>query len=68
MAHPDKGGTAGLAAQLNAARDRLLDGEGRGAERGAVLHGRSGRPSSSPGPGPVDDNARPGPASRERGL
>jgi hypothetical protein len=24
MAHPDKGGTAGLAAQLNAARDRLL--------------------------------------------
>ena len=23
--HPDKGGTAGLAAQLNAARDRLLD-------------------------------------------
>jgi curved DNA-binding protein CbpA len=22
--HPDKGGTAGLAAQLNAARDRLL--------------------------------------------
>jgi len=26
MAHPDKGGTAGLAAQLNAARDRLLDG------------------------------------------
>jgi DnaJ-domain-containing protein 1 len=23
-AHPDKGGTAGLAAQLNAARDRLL--------------------------------------------
>lgn len=27
MAHPDKGGTAGLAAQLNAARDRLLDGK-----------------------------------------
>jgi hypothetical protein len=26
MAHPDKGGTAGLAAQLNAARDRLLKG------------------------------------------
>ncbi|WP_411286581.1 molecular chaperone DnaJ [Phenylobacterium sp.] len=26
MAHPDKGGTAGLAAQLNAARDRLLGG------------------------------------------
>ncbi len=26
MAHPDKGGTAGLAAQLNAARDRLLEG------------------------------------------
>ena len=25
MAHPDKGGTAGLAAQLNAARDRLLE-------------------------------------------
>jgi hypothetical protein len=25
MAHPDKGGTAGLAAQLNAARDRLLN-------------------------------------------
>ena len=25
MAHPDKGGTAGLAAQLNAARERLLD-------------------------------------------
>jgi uncharacterized membrane protein (UPF0136 family) len=25
MAHPDSGGTAGLAAQLNAARDRLLD-------------------------------------------
>lgn len=25
-AHPDKGGTAGLAAQLNAARDRLLKG------------------------------------------
>jgi curved DNA-binding protein CbpA len=24
MTHPDKGGTAGLAAQLNAARDRLL--------------------------------------------
>lgn len=24
MAHPDHGGTAGLAAQLNAARDRLL--------------------------------------------
>jgi hypothetical protein len=24
MAHPDKGGTAGLAAQLNAARERLL--------------------------------------------
>ncbi|MET0294379.1 MAG: DnaJ domain-containing protein [Phenylobacterium sp.] len=24
MAHPDKGGTPGLAAQLNAARDRLL--------------------------------------------
>ena len=24
VAHPDKGGTAGLAAQLNAARDRLL--------------------------------------------
>lgn len=26
MAHPDKGGTVGLAAQLNAARDRLLKG------------------------------------------
>ncbi len=26
MAHPDHGGTAGLAAQLNAARDRLLKG------------------------------------------
>jgi len=26
MAHPDKGGTSGLAAQLNAARDRLLEG------------------------------------------
>ncbi|MFC3069751.1 DnaJ domain-containing protein [Phenylobacterium soli] len=26
MAHPDKGGTSGLAAQLNAARDRLLGG------------------------------------------
>jgi curved DNA-binding protein CbpA len=25
-AHPDKGGSAGLAAQLNAARDRLLKG------------------------------------------
>jgi hypothetical protein len=25
VAHPDKGGTAGLAAQLNAARDRLLN-------------------------------------------
>jgi hypothetical protein len=25
MAHPDKGGTTGLATQLNAARDRLLD-------------------------------------------
>ena len=25
-AHPDQGGTAGLAAQLNAARDRLLKG------------------------------------------
>jgi curved DNA-binding protein CbpA len=24
LAHPDKGGTSGLAAQLNAARDRLL--------------------------------------------
>jgi curved DNA-binding protein CbpA len=24
MAHPDSGGTTGLAAQLNAARDRLL--------------------------------------------
>ena len=24
--HPDKGGTSGLAAQLNAARDRLLKG------------------------------------------
>ena len=24
MAHPDKGGTDGLAAQLNAARDKLL--------------------------------------------
>ena len=27
LAHPDKGGTAGLAAQLNAARDRLLSGK-----------------------------------------
>jgi hypothetical protein len=27
--HPDKGGTSGLAAQLNAARDRLLSREGR---------------------------------------
>ncbi|WP_395672839.1 J domain-containing protein [Phenylobacterium sp.] len=26
LAHPDKGGTAGLAAQLNAARERLLKG------------------------------------------
>ncbi len=26
MAHPDKGGTSGLAAQLTAARDRLLKG------------------------------------------
>jgi len=26
MAHPDKGGTDGLAAQLNAARDRLIRG------------------------------------------
>ncbi len=26
LAHPDKGGTAGLASQLNAARDRLLKG------------------------------------------
>lgn len=26
LAHPDKGGTSGLAAQLNAARDRLLRG------------------------------------------
>jgi hypothetical protein len=25
MAHPDKGGTSGLAAQLNAARDKLLN-------------------------------------------
>lgn len=25
MAHPDRGGTAGLAAQLNAARDRLMN-------------------------------------------
>jgi curved DNA-binding protein CbpA len=24
LAHPDKGGTSGLASQLNAARDRLL--------------------------------------------
>jgi curved DNA-binding protein CbpA len=24
LAHPDKGGTSGLAAQLNAARDRLI--------------------------------------------
>jgi hypothetical protein len=28
MAHPDKGGTAGLAAQLNAARDRLIKRRG----------------------------------------
>ena len=27
LAHPDTGGTAGLAAQLNAARDRLLGGK-----------------------------------------
>jgi hypothetical protein len=27
LAHPDKGGTTGLAAQLNAARDRLLSGK-----------------------------------------
>jgi hypothetical protein len=26
LAHPDKGGTTGLAIQLNAARDRLLEG------------------------------------------
>ncbi|MDB5464608.1 MAG: molecular chaperone DnaJ, partial [Phenylobacterium sp.] len=26
LAHPDKGGTTGLATQLNAARDRLLKG------------------------------------------
>jgi DnaJ-domain-containing protein 1 len=26
LAHPDRGGTNGLAAQLNAARDRLLEG------------------------------------------
>jgi curved DNA-binding protein CbpA len=26
--HPDHGGTTGLAAQLNAARDRLLKGSG----------------------------------------
>jgi hypothetical protein len=26
VAHPDRGGTSGLAAQLNAARDRLLKG------------------------------------------
>ena len=26
LAHPDRGGTSGLAAQLNAARDRLLKG------------------------------------------
>jgi hypothetical protein len=25
MAHPDTGGTTGLASQLNAARDRLLE-------------------------------------------
>jgi len=29
LAHPDKGGTAGLAAQLNAARDRLLTADGK---------------------------------------
>ena len=28
MAHPDQGGTDGLASKLNAARDRLLNGEG----------------------------------------
>lgn len=28
MAHPDKGGTEGLAAQLNAARDRLIKSRG----------------------------------------
>jgi hypothetical protein len=30
LAHPDTGGTAGLAAQLNAARDRLLKASGTG--------------------------------------
>jgi len=29
LAHPDKGGTDGLAAQINAARDRLLGKSGR---------------------------------------
>ena len=46
MAHPDKGGTAGLAAQLTAARDRLL---GRGWLRPPAGEGKR-RPNNKAPP------------------